>query len=152
VYFIIFKWNIELLQIFIFELVQYTFYSVQIQGYIARLFPLKLIGKYLLLYNKSIYCWFDCVQVICQNIIVPNITTETYTQYNNYTIILCCPCYMPKYVPRLEGIMYDPEGTYTQYNNVQYAYYINTLISNLVRVSFCSDIWYYNILAYYLDN
>ena len=21
------------------------------------------------------------------------------------TIILCCPCYMPKYVPRLEGIM-----------------------------------------------
>jgi hypothetical protein len=36
VYYIIFKWNIELLQIFIFELVQYT-YSVQIQGYIARL-------------------------------------------------------------------------------------------------------------------
>ena len=32
VYFITFKWNIELLQIFIFELVQYT-YSVQIQGY-----------------------------------------------------------------------------------------------------------------------
>jgi len=27
VYFIIFKWNIELLQIFIFELVQYTFYQ-----------------------------------------------------------------------------------------------------------------------------
>ena len=26
VYFIIFKWNIELLQIFIFELVQHTFY------------------------------------------------------------------------------------------------------------------------------
>ena len=25
-----------------------------------------------------------------------------------YTIILCCPCYMPKYVPRLEGIMHDP--------------------------------------------
>jgi hypothetical protein len=22
---------------------------------------------------------------------------------------LCCPCYMPKYVPRLEGIMHDPE-------------------------------------------
>ena len=42
---------------------------------------------------------------------------------------------MPKYVPRLEGIMYDPEGTYTQYNNVQYAYYINTLISNLVRTT-----------------
>jgi hypothetical protein len=42
VYFIIFKWNIELLQIFIFELVQYTFdqyflLSMQIQGYIARL-------------------------------------------------------------------------------------------------------------------
>jgi hypothetical protein len=55
VYFIILKWNIELLQIFIFELVQYTFYSMQIQGYIARLFPLKLIGKYLLLYNKFWY-------------------------------------------------------------------------------------------------
>jgi hypothetical protein len=27
-----------------------------------------------------------------------------------YTIILCCPCYMPKYVPRLEDIMHDPEG------------------------------------------
>ena len=27
VYFIIFKWNIELLQIYIFELVQYTFYQ-----------------------------------------------------------------------------------------------------------------------------
>ena len=26
---------------------------------------------------------------------------------HNYTIILCCPCYMPKYVPRLEGIMHD---------------------------------------------
>jgi len=26
-YIIIFKWNIELLQIFIFELVQYTFYQ-----------------------------------------------------------------------------------------------------------------------------
>ena len=27
-----------------------------------------------------------------------------------YTITLCCPCYMPKYVPRLEGIMHDPKG------------------------------------------
>ena len=39
VYFIIFKWNIELLQMFIFELVQYTFYiqkKVQIQGYIVQ--------------------------------------------------------------------------------------------------------------------
>ena len=27
-----------------------------------------------------------------------------------YFGILCCPCYMPKYVPRLEGIMHDPEG------------------------------------------
>jgi hypothetical protein len=26
------------------------------------------------------------------------------------TIILCCPCYMPKYVPRLEGIMHSPSG------------------------------------------
>ena len=26
------------------------------------------------------------------------------------TIILCCPCYMPKYVPRLEGIMHFPSG------------------------------------------
>ena len=26
------------------------------------------------------------------------------------TIILCCPCYMPKYVPRLEGMMHDLEG------------------------------------------
>ena len=27
------------------------------------------------------------------------------------TIILCCPCYMPKYVPRLEGIMHSPSGS-----------------------------------------
>ena len=26
------------------------------------------------------------------------------------TIILCCPCYMPKYVPRLESIMHSPSG------------------------------------------
>ena len=32
------------------------------------------------------------------------------TNKTNYTIILCCPCYMPKYVPRLEGIMHDLEG------------------------------------------
>ena len=25
------------------------------------------------------------------------------------TIMLCCLCYMPKYVPRLEGIMHDPK-------------------------------------------
>jgi hypothetical protein len=24
---------------------------------------------------------------------------------------LCCPCYMPKYVPRLEGIMHDPKAS-----------------------------------------
>ena len=29
------------------------------------------------------------------------------------TIILCCPCYMPKYVPRLEGIMHSPFGLLT---------------------------------------
>ena len=27
-----------------------------------------------------------------------------------YAIILCCPCYMAKYVPRLEGIMHDPNN------------------------------------------
>ena len=26
------------------------------------------------------------------------------------TIILCCPCYMLKYIPRLEGIMHSPSG------------------------------------------
>ena len=25
------------------------------------------------------------------------------------TIILCCPCYMPKYVPRLEGITWTTQ-------------------------------------------
>ena len=51
VYFIIFKWNIELLQIFIFELVQCTFYqyfllsSVQIQEYITRLFSIEINRK-----------------------------------------------------------------------------------------------------------
>ena len=34
----------------------------------------------------------------------------SYMKSNNYTIILCCPCYMSKYVPRLEGIMHDPQG------------------------------------------
>ena len=27
------------------------------------------------------------------------------------TIILCRPCYMPKYVPRLEGILHSPFGS-----------------------------------------
>jgi hypothetical protein len=26
------------------------------------------------------------------------------------TTLLCCPCYMPKYVPRLEGIMHSSGG------------------------------------------
>jgi len=30
-----------------------------------------------------------------------------------YTMILCCPCYMPNYVPRLEGIMHDPKSFFT---------------------------------------
>ena len=33
VYFITFKWNIELLQIFMFELVQYTFYRYFLGGH-----------------------------------------------------------------------------------------------------------------------
>ena len=38
-----------------------------------------------------------------------HITELEYTwQVFIYTIILCCPCYMPKYVPKLEGIMHDP--------------------------------------------
>ena len=28
-----------------------------------------------------------------------------------YTIILCFPCNMPKYVPRFEDIMHNPEGS-----------------------------------------
>ena len=38
-----------------------------------------------------------------------------------------CPGNMPKYYPSLRDILPDPNG------------------------SFCSDIWYCNILAYYLD-
>ena len=34
---------------------------------------------------------------------------ENYFRSGIYRIILCCPCYMPKYVPRLEGIMHDPD-------------------------------------------
>ena len=36
------------------------------------------------------YYYTECliVQVICQNITVPNITTETYTKYNNYIILI----------------------------------------------------------------
>ena len=57
-YFIISKWN--LLQIFIFELVQQTFYqyfylACKYKDILHDYFPLKLIGKYLLLYNKHLY-------------------------------------------------------------------------------------------------
>ena len=63
-YFVIFKWNIELLQIFIFELVRYTFYQyfntrMQIQGYIVRLFSIEINRKYLLLYNNANYFTID---------------------------------------------------------------------------------------------
>ena len=63
-YFVIFKWNIELLQILIFELVQYTFYQyfytrMQIQGYIVRLFSIEINRKYLLLYNNTNYFTID---------------------------------------------------------------------------------------------
>ena len=55
--------NIELLQIFIFELlvVQYIFYqyiflsACKYKDILHDYFPLKLIGKYLLLYNKREY-------------------------------------------------------------------------------------------------
>ena len=36
--------------------------------------------------------------------------TMSSTLTTIYTIILCCPCNMPKYVPRLEGIMHDPKS------------------------------------------
>jgi hypothetical protein len=57
VYFIIFKWNIERRQIFIFEVVQYTLYqyflsACKYKDILHDYFPLKLIGKYLLRYNK----------------------------------------------------------------------------------------------------
>ena len=47
----ILKWNIELLQVFIFELVQLIYIlsvfipTVQIQGYIARLFSIEIDRK-----------------------------------------------------------------------------------------------------------
>jgi hypothetical protein len=40
------------------------------------------------------------------------------------TIILCCPFYMPKYVPRWEGIMHSPSGSILLYKYC--SYYINT--------------------------
>jgi hypothetical protein len=61
VHFIIFKWNIELLQIFIFESSAIYILSVfflsacKYKDILHDFFPLKLLGKYLLLYNNSIY-------------------------------------------------------------------------------------------------
>ena len=40
--------------------------------------PSPLVGYYL---DKTFECLI--VQVICQNITIPNITAETYTKYNN---------------------------------------------------------------------
>jgi hypothetical protein len=37
--------------------------------------------------------------------------SSVYTNVDTYTIILCCPCYMPIYVLRIEGIMHDPKGS-----------------------------------------
>ena len=74
------------------------------------------------------------------------------------TIILCCPCYMPKYVPRLEGIMHDPKHVICRnmsqvpwdiFRHITWTtqYYCIIII---LRVSFSSDIWYCIILTYYL--
>jgi hypothetical protein len=75
VYFIIFKWNIELLQIFIFELVQYTFFilSVQIHGYIARLFSIEINRKiFITIIIIYIYCML--VREIWKFIIHPRVS------------------------------------------------------------------------------
>ena len=44
-----------------------------------------------------------------QNALWCQITWSKCMLCNIYTILLCCPCYMPKYVPRLEGIMHEPK-------------------------------------------
>jgi hypothetical protein len=43
------------------------------------------------------------------------------------TIIMCCPCYMPKYVPRLEGVMHDPPNI--EMHVVLWITYKNTTLS-----------------------
>jgi hypothetical protein len=42
---------------------------------------------------------------------------EMYSIQHSYNNI-CCPCYMPKYVPRLEGIMHSPDPS----GGVHYAF------------------------------
>jgi hypothetical protein len=66
VYFIIFKWNIELLQIFIFELVQYIcfqYFQCANTRHSAPLFSIEIKRKHVLLYNKTIY--YTVPPIIC---------------------------------------------------------------------------------------
>jgi hypothetical protein len=73
--------------------------------------------------------WSSCLQNILSNVILPVVKVvwrpftshgtfydilmlvNVFLSLNNHTIIWCCPCYMPIYVPRLEGIMHDPKGS-----------------------------------------
>jgi hypothetical protein len=48
------------------------------------------------------------------------------------TIILCCPCYMPKYVPRLEGIIHSPFGSCIMPSNLEiFNFNNNNELSNI---------------------
>jgi hypothetical protein len=93
---------------------------------------------------------------------------------NIYIIMWSCPGNMPKYYPGLRDILPSPichniTQVWETYYPPWYAtilprsssvllfhYYAmrwSCIISIIIfRVSFCSDIWYCNILAYYLDN
>ena len=63
------------------------------------------------------------------------------------TIIMCCPCYLPKYVPRLEGIMHSPYTTMWHYHmtllcdTIMWHYY--------VTLPFDTTIWHYYMTLLY---
>ena len=93
----------------------YTFYTVVTHDYLEQLY-LKWIYlmavTYVVLTLCCLYLWW--LFIVLLNLYYDYIVVMLYVLI--YTIILCCPCYMPKYVPRLEGIMHDPKGHISAHN------------------------------------
>ena len=65
-----------------------------------------IIWQYVVLYDSMLYYMTVCC-IIWQYVVFYNSMLYHMRVCCIYTIILCCPCYMPKYVPRLEGIMHS---------------------------------------------
>ena len=78
----------------------YTFYTVVTHDYLEQLY-LKWIYlmavTYVVLTLCCLYLWW--LFIVLLNLYYDYIVVMLYVLI--YTIILCCPCYMPKYIPKV---------------------------------------------------